>query len=156
MHIHLIAVGKRMPKWVTDSFNEYNKRLPSDFYINLKEITPASCSKNSSIEKILKDEAISITAKIPKNSTLVILDEKGKQLTSQGFAKKIAALGELKPHICFVIGGADGIHNDLKHKADMLLSLSSMTCPHALVRVLLAEQIYRSWSILNNHPYHRE
>lgn len=156
MQIHLIAVGKRMPQWVTDSFKDYNKRLPKEFRVNLVEISPANRSKNKSIEKILTDEADMIRMAIPKHSVLIILDEKGKQLTSVNFAKKITSWFENKPHICFVIGGADGIQAELKESADMLLSISSMTCPHALVRVILVEQLYRVWSILNNHPYHRE
>jgi len=156
MQLYLIAVGKRMPVWVKESFNDYNKRLPHEFHINLIEITTAVHSRNSSSSKNIAEEEKRIRAAIPKRSMIIALDEKGKQFDSSSFANKLETWSQQGRDLCFIIGGADGLTNDLKKSADLLWSLSSLTLPHALVRVLFAEQIYRSWSILNNHPYHRE
>jgi len=156
MRVHLIAVGKRMPVWVKESFTDYNKRLPDELHLNLIEITPATRSKHNPASKNIAEEDKKIRAAIPKQSMIIALDEKGKQFDSPSLSKKLASWSRQGRDITFVIGGADGLADDFKKSADMLWSLSSLTLPHALVRVIVAEQIYRAWSILNNHPYHRE
>jgi 23S rRNA (pseudouridine1915-N3)-methyltransferase len=156
MRSHLIAVGKRMPAWVTEGFNEYNKRLPRNLKLDLVEITPAVRGKTATSDKIMKDEASRIRAAMPEDSFAVLLDERGRQLNSQILAKKLGVWFLQGRDVTFVIGGADGLADDLKKSADMLWSLSSLTLPHALARVMLVEQIYRAWTILQKHPYHRE
>lgn len=156
MHLHLIAVGKRMPAWIKEGFAEYNKRLPAELRLNLIEITPAVRGKSDSIKKAIMEENRRIRAAIPKNSLVVAIDEKGRQFNSIQLSKKIASWLQQGRDVSFVIGGADGLDDDFKKSADEIWSLSPMTLPHALVRVIVAEQIYRAWSILKNHPYHRE
>jgi 23S rRNA (pseudouridine1915-N3)-methyltransferase len=145
-----------MPAWINTGFKEFNKRLPKEFHLNLIEVTPAIRSKSSSTEKIISDEANRIRALIPQGSIIIALDENGKQLDSVSLSKKLESWTHNGRDVTFVIGGADGLSDELKKSADMLWSLSSLTLPHALVRVILVEQVYRAWTIMNNHPYHRE
>lgn len=145
-----------MPAWVRDSFNEYNKRLPDEYRLNLVEITPAVRSKTVSTTKIINEEEKRIKAAIPKGSTIIALDEKGKQFTSNHLAENLASWSQQGRDLYFVIGSADGLAESFKKSAGGLWSLSQLTLPHALARVIVAEQIYRAWSIMNNHPYHRE
>ena len=145
-----------MPAWVKESFSDYNKRLPKEFQLNLIELTPATRSKATSTEKIVADEANRIRDAIPEGSMVIALDENGKQFDSLSLSKKLESWAQQGRNITFVIGGADGLADDLKKSAGMLWSLSSLTLPHALVRVILVEQIYRAWTIMQNHPYHRE
>ena len=154
--MHLIAVGKRMPGWVKESFADYNKRLPDDLHLNLIEITPATRGKNNPVSKNIAEEDKKIRAAIQKGSLVIALDEKGKQFNSADLSKKMASWFQQGHDVTFVIGGADGLAGDFKKSADMMWSLSSLTLPHALVRVILVEQIYRALTIMNNHPYHRE
>ncbi len=145
-----------MPDWITSGFNEFNKRLPRELKLNLIELSPAKRGKTASAGKIIEDETKRIRAAIPAGSVLIVLDEHGKQLTSPQLAKKLESWSRQGCDLSFIIGGADGLADDLKKSADMLWSLSELTLPHALVRIVLAEQIYRAWTIMNNHPYHRE
>ena len=144
-----------MPAWVREAYTEFNKRLPHDLRLNLVEIPPSTRGKSFSSAKITAEECKRIRAAIPDDSWIIVLDEKGRQFDSLSLAKMIAAWQQQGRKITFVIGGADGLHDNLKKSADLVWSLSPLTMPHALVRVVLAEQVYRAWSILNNHPYHR-
>lgn len=145
-----------MPAWAREAYTEFNKRLPGDLRLKLVEIPPVTRSKTLSMEKITVEEDKRIRAAIPDNSWIIVLDEKGSQFDSRSLAKKITLWQRQGRKISFIIGGADGLHENLKKSADLIWSLSSLTLPHALVRVILAEQVYRAWSILNNHPYHRD
>ncbi|MFN4236153.1 MULTISPECIES: 23S rRNA (pseudouridine(1915)-N(3))-methyltransferase RlmH [Vogesella] len=156
MKITLLAVGSKMPRWVDDAFADYSKRFGRDIQFELKEIKPEKRGGGVTAEKGIAAEHERIVAAIPPRSKLVILDERGKNWTSvqlAGAMKDWMAGGD---DICIVIGGADGLSQALKARADIMLQLSAMTLPHGMVRVLLAEQLYRAYSILNNHPYHRE
>lgn len=144
-----------MPAWVREAYTEFNKRLPHGLRLNLVEIPPVARGKSCSRAKITAEEGKRIRAAIPDDSWIIVLDEKGRQLDSLSLAKKIASWQQQGRKITFIIGGVDGLHDNLKKSADLVLSLSPLTLPHALVRVILAEQVYRAWSILNNHPYHR-
>ena len=154
MPFHIIAVGQKMPDWVTLAYTEYAKRMPHEFRLMLQEIRPELRTSSKSIEQIKEIEANRIEAALPSTSQLLVLDEHGKDMTTAALAKLITQLQEQGRPIAFVVGGADGLHERIKNKGK-LLRLSSMTLPHGLVRVLLAEQLYRAWSILANHPYHR-
>ncbi len=156
MRIHLIAVGKKMPEWVNSGFSEFSKRMPPELQINLAEITPSVRNKTTPIEKNIKEEGKRIQSAIPSNSRLIVLDEKGKKFSSIELSKKMEEWFPQGQDIAIVIGGADGIDDRIKQQADETWSLSSFTLPHALVRVIVAEQLYRAWSILKGHPYHRE
>ncbi len=156
MKIHLIAVGKKMPEWVNAGFSEFSKRMPPELQINLIEITPSTRNKSTSIEKNIKEEGERIQSAIPDNSKLIVLDEKGKDFSSIALSKEMESWLPMGQDISIVIGGADGIDPVIKQQADEKWSLSSLTLPHALVRVVVAEQLYRAWSIMKGHPYHRE
>ena len=156
MKVHLIAVGKKMPEWINTGYSEFSKRMPPELQINLIEITPSVRSKTTVIEKNIKEEGERIQSAIPANSRLIILDEKGKNFSSIDLSKKMESWLPMGQDIAIVIGGADGIDPKIKQQADEKWSLSSFTLPHALVRVVIAEQLYRAWSILQGHPYHRE
>ncbi len=156
MRSHLIAVGKRMPAWITAGFNEYNKRLPRKLHLNLVEIAPAARTKSATVRKALAEEACRIRAAVPEDALVIALDEHGDQFNSNILSRRIASWNTLGRDLAFIIGGADGLDAELKQTVDMLWSLSTMTLPHALVRIIVVEQIYRAWTILQNHPYHRE
>ncbi len=156
MKIHLIAVGKKMPEWVNIGYSEFSKRMPPELQIKLIEITPSVRNKTTPIEKNIKEEGERIQSAIPSNSRLIVLDEKGKNFSSVDLSKKMESWLPMGQDISIVIGGADGVDNVIKQQAVEKWSLSSLTLPHALVRVVVAEQLYRGWSILKGHPYHRE
>ena len=156
MKIHLIAVGKKMPEWVNAGFSEFSKRMPPELQINLIEIPPSVRNKATPIEKNIKEEGERIQSAIPDNSKLIVLDEKGKDFSSIALSKEMESWLPMGQDISIVIGGADGIDPVIKQQADEKWSLSSLTLPHALVRVVVAEQLYRAWSIMKGHPYHRE
>ena len=156
MRIHLIAVGKKMPEWINSGYSEFSKRMPPELQINLIEITPSVRNKATPTEKNIKEEGERIQSAIPPNSRLIVLDEKGKNFSSVELSKKMEEWFPQGQDIAIVIGGADGVDPTIKQQADESWSLSSFTLPHALVRVVVAEQLYRGWSILKGHPYHRE
>jgi len=156
MKVHLIAVGKKMPDWINTGYSEFSKRMPPELQINLIEITPSTRNKSTSIEKNIKEEGERIQSAIPDNSKLIVLDEKGKDFSSIALSKEMESWLPMGQDISIVIGSADGIDPVIKQQADEKWSLSSLTLPHALVRVVVAEQLYRAWSIMKGHPYHRE
>ncbi len=156
MKIHLIAVGKKMPEWINTGYSEFSKRMPPELQINLIEITPSTRNKSTSIEKNIKEEGERIQSAIPDNSKLIVPDEKGKDFSCIALSKEMESWLPRGEAISIVIGGTDGIDPVIKQQADEKWSLSSLTLPHALVRVVVAEQLYRAWSILKGHPYHRE
>jgi 23S rRNA (pseudouridine1915-N3)-methyltransferase len=156
MRVHLIAVGKKMPEWINSGHAEFSKRMPPEMQINLIEITPSARNKSTATKKSIKEEGERIQSAIPANSRLIVLDEKGKNFSSIELSKKMESWLPMGQDISIVIGGADGTDPLIKQQADEAWSLSSFTLPHALVRVVIAEQLYRAWSILQGHPYHRE
>jgi 23S rRNA (pseudouridine1915-N3)-methyltransferase len=156
MQIDLIAVGKRMPSWIESGFKEYAKRLPKNINFKLIEINPAIRSKNNIAENFKLKEEENINAALAPNSIIIALDEHGKSISSQSLADKLQTWNDENQHISLIIGGADGLSDAIKNKANQLWSLSEMTLPHGLVRVMIIEQLYRAWTITQNHPYHRE
>jgi 23S rRNA (pseudouridine1915-N3)-methyltransferase len=156
MQIHLIAVGNRMPVWVKQGFETYARRLPKECELLLKEIVPGQRGKNNDIAKIISLESEKIRMAIPSHAHIVVLDVKGKYLSTMDLAKKLKQWLAGGENIAMIIGGPDGISDALKENADELLSLSALTFPHPIVRIIMAEQLYRAWSIIHNHPYHRE
>jgi len=156
LKIYLIAVGKKMPEWINTGYAEFSKRMPPELQINLIEITPSVRNKSTPVEKNIKEESARIQTAIPANSRLIVLDKKGKNFSSVALSEKMESWLPMGQDISIVIGGADGIDPVIKQQADEKWSLSSFTLPHALVRVVVTEQLYRAWSILQGHPYHRE
>jgi 23S rRNA (pseudouridine1915-N3)-methyltransferase len=155
MQLIVAAVGHKMPAWIETGFQEYAKRMPAECRLVLKEIKPVERSSNKNTESVMAQERVRIEAALPKAGRVIALDERGVPLTTQELAQQLSIWQQQGGDVAFVIGGADGLDAEFKQKADMLLRLSNMTLPHGLVRVMLAEQLYRAWSILRNHPYHR-
>jgi 23S rRNA (pseudouridine1915-N3)-methyltransferase len=151
----IAAVGHKMPAWIEAGFGEYAKRMPPECRIQLKEIKPVERSGSRTAETVMAQERAKIEAVIPKGSRIIALDERGKDLTSAQLAQLLVQWQQDGRDVTFVIGGADGLDAGFKASADMLLRISSLTLPHGMVRVMLAEQLYRAWSITQNHPYHR-
>jgi 23S rRNA (pseudouridine1915-N3)-methyltransferase len=155
MQLVIAAVGHKMPTWIASGFDEYVKRMPADCRIVLKEIKPVERSGSKTAETAMSIERTRIEAALPKGARIVALDERGKDLTSVQLAQHLTQWQQDGRDVAFIIGGADGLDAEFKAKADMMLRISSLTLPHGMVRVLLAEQLYRAWSITQNHPYHR-
>ena len=156
MKIDLLAVGKKMPTWIETAVGEYSKRLPKTIQFKLTEITPAIRSKNNSTENYKQKEQDNIETALTADAIIIALDEKGKTISSTQLAEQLQQWHDDNQHVSLIIGGADGLSDELKNKANHIWSLSSMTLPHGLVRVILIEQLYRAWTINTNHPYHRE
>ncbi len=155
MQLVIAAVGHKMPAWIEDGFGEYAKRMPQECRILLKEIKPVERSGSKTAETVMALERGKIEAAIPKGSRIIALDERGKDLTTVQLSQLLTQWQQDGRDVTFVIGGADGLDAGFKATADMLVRVSSLTLPHGMVRVLLAEQLYRAWSITQNHPYHR-
>lgn len=147
MRLTIVSVGHKMPDWVTTATFDYVKRMPSDCSIDIKEIKPDLSPAK---------EAVKIVGAIPKGSRVIALDERGKDQTTQNLATQLASWRQDGFDITFLIGGADGLDPSLKEQAQAIWRLSSLTLPHAMARVLLVEQLYRAWTILQGHPYHRD
>ena len=156
MRVSIVSVGHKMPAWIKSGFGEYVKRLPPEIKVDLLELKPEERTSGKTVEKAKALEGERILAAIPGGATVYALDEKGRPVTTQGLAVMLAGWMRDGTHPAFVIGGADGLSDAVASRADKLVSLSALTLPHGLVRVLLAEQLYRASSILANHPYHRE
>lgn len=154
MRITVVAVGLRQPEWADMAVRDYLARFPKDFAVTVKEVK-AEPRAGQTPAKLMALEAERITRAIPAGDIVVALDEHGKDLTTVAFAQKLQAWQNEGVGVTFLIGGADGLDARLKASARMMMRISSMTLPHAFARVLLCEQIYRAWSILHNHPYHR-
>jgi 23S rRNA (pseudouridine1915-N3)-methyltransferase len=155
MQLIIAAVGHKMPAWIESGFAEYVKRMPAECRIHLKEIKPIERSGSKTAETAMALERAKIEAALPKGSRIVALDERGKDLTTVQLSQLLTQWQQDGRDVSFIIGGADGLDPEFKGKADMLIRISSLTLPHGMVRVLLAEQLYRAWSITQNHPYHR-
>lgn len=155
MQLIIAAVGHKMPDWIEHGFQEYAKRMPPECRLQLKEIKPVERSGSKTAETVMALERAKIESVIPKGARIVALDERGRDITTSELSRLLTQWQQDGRDVTFVIGGADGLDKDFKSSANMLLRISSMTLPHGVVRVLLAEQLYRAWSITQNHPYHR-
>ncbi len=156
MKIRLLAVGQKMPQWVQQTFNDYNNRLVKNQQLELVEISPVHRSKTTNPIKAMQVEGAHILSALKPQEKLILLDEFGKAISTKFLAKSIKSWQMDGFDIAIVIGGADGVSDEVKQKAFAKWSLSLLTFPHPLVRVIVMEQIYRAYSIMVNHPYHRE
>ena len=156
MRVTILSVGHKMPAWIQDGFHEYTRRMPPEIRVELTELKPEERGAGKSADKARDLEGERIVAAVPAGATLLALDERGKAVSTQGLSVMLADWMRDAVQPVFVIGGADGLSAAVKERADKLISLSALTLPHGLVRVVLAEQLYRAWSILARHPYHRE
>ena len=156
MIIHFITVGQKMPKWVQEGYAEYEKRLPKSCALKLVELPMAQRGKTGSVEKYKEEEAKRILAAVPKGARLIVLDEHGQQVTTKQLAVKLEDWLSGGQDVALIVGGPDGLDQSLIQQAQWKWGLSKLTMPHPMVRILVAEQIYRAYSVINNHPYHRE
>ena len=155
MQLIIAAVGHKMPAWISDGYEEYTKRMPPELRLQLKEIKPIERSGSKTAATAMALERERIEAVIPKGARRIALDEHGRELTTIQLSQSLVQWQQDGRDVTFIIGGADGLDPALKRDADQLIRISSLTLPHGMVRVLLAEQLYRAWSITQNHPYHR-
>ena len=155
MRITIVAVGQRQPAWAEAAVKEYLSRLPAEFEVECKLVKAESRTGNAPVARVLSAEAARVRAAVPRGSCLIALDERGKDWTTQQLADYLQRSRDSADDVAFAIGGADGLDPGLKDEARMQVRLSSMTLPHALAKVVLAEQLYRAWSMLAGHPYHR-
>jgi 23S rRNA (pseudouridine1915-N3)-methyltransferase len=159
MKLIVVAVGHRMPEWVNLGFDEYARRMPREMPVVLKPVKPeprAGESSEAATRRVVEAEGRRIAAALPRDCMRVALDERGTSCTTRELASLLERWRMSGRDVAFIIGGADGLAAGFKRDADMLWSLSPLTLPHGLARVVLGEQIYRAYSILTNHPYHRE
>jgi 23S rRNA (pseudouridine1915-N3)-methyltransferase len=156
MHIRLIAVGDRQPSWVDDAFSVYAGRLPREWQFRLDPIATVRRSKNDKSRASMDAEGEQILGKISPNEQVVLLDERGRQFSSSELAVQLQSWQSDGRDLCFAIGGPDGVSAAVRERANSTWSLSKLTLPHGLARVLFAEQLYRAWSLQIGHPYHRE
>ncbi len=155
MKINLIAIGQKMPPWVEQGYQEYAQRMPAEARLVLKDLAPGKRGKNADIPRILQDECQRIQAAIPKNNRIVVLDVKGKPWSTEQLSSRLGDWMQSGQDVSLLVGGPEGLSAPCRALADERWSLSPLTFPHPLVRIILAEQIYRAWSLLRNHPYHR-
>ena len=156
MKLAVVAVGHRLPAWVDAGFADYARRLPRECALELKEIRPEPRSSGKTALQLAAAEAVRIRAAIPRGAVQVALDERGRALATAQLAAQLGRWRDEGRDAAFIIGGPDGLDPAVRQGADLVLALSALTLPHALARVVLAEQLYRAFSILHNHPYHRE
>lgn len=153
--LRIVAVGHKMPDWVQSGFDEYRKRMPREYAVELKELAPVHRGKNADVARAIEQEGEQVLAALAPGDHVVALEVKGKSWSTEALAEFMQKRLDEGERISFLIGGADGLSAACRQRAQTQWSLSALTLPHPLVRVLLMEQLYRAWSILHSHPYHR-
>lgn len=154
MKINILAIGTKMPAWVETGCDEYRKRLPRDF-VSLKELPLARRSKSTSLANVIESETQTLLSAVPTSNRVLALDKSGQSWSTEKLANNIGQWQLQGQSIAMLIGGPDGLTRECVKQADMVWSLSALTLPHPIVRIVLYEQLYRAWSYLNNHPYHK-
>ncbi|QKX17524.1 23S rRNA (pseudouridine(1915)-N(3))-methyltransferase RlmH [Microbulbifer sp. YPW1] len=158
MKIRIIAAGGKMPAWVQDGYNEYAKRLPRELTLEMVEVPLGNRGQKNSaalVEKARQKEGEAMLAAINPREHVVALEVKGKSWSTEQLSRELADWQMSGDNVCLLIGGPDGLSPDCVARANQKWSLSALTLPHPLVRVLLAEQLYRAWTLLAGHPYHK-
>lgn len=155
MKLWLLAVGQRQPAWADEAYADFSKRFPPELRLELRAVK-AETRGSKTVAQLMTAEAERLQAVTPKGARRVILDERGGHCTSAQLSARLQAWMREGRDVAFFIGGPDGLAPELKATADESLRLSDLTLPHALARVMLAEALYRGWTLLSNHPYHRE
>ena len=156
MRISIIAVGTRMPAWVNQGVDQYCRRLPRELNLQWREIPLAKRSRDARAELLMEREGEQILKAVPAGDKVIALDVKGKRLSTADLAGELSAWQMSADNISLLVGGPDGLSPQCLQQASSRWSLSDLTLPHPLVRILLAEQLYRAWTITVNHPYHRD
>jgi len=155
MRLHLLAIGQRMPDWLATGFAEYAARMPRELSLVLRALPNPARSRAMDTATLRRVEGQTLLAAVPAQALVVALDERGRVVDTRAVAERLAGWQQSGRDVALIIGGAAGLDDAVRERADWVWSLSPLTFPHMLVRVLVAEQIYRAWSLLNNHPYHR-
>ncbi len=155
MQLLVAAVGQRMPRWVNEAWAEYSRRMPAELTLSLREITLAKRGKNADTKRLTAKESEALLAAMPARARVIALDVRGKAWSTEQLAANLENWMGDGRDVGFMIGGPDGISPEILARSDERLSLGPLTLPHPLVRVVLAEQLYRAWTITQNHPYHR-
>ena len=155
MKLLVLAIGQRQPAWAEAAWDDFAKRFPPEMRLELKAVK-AEPRGSKTAEQLMAAEAVRLEAAAPKGARRVVLDERGERISTTQLAQRLQAWQRDGRDVVIFIGGPDGLHPDLKARADDTLRLSDLTLPHAFVRVLLAEALYRAWTVMVNHPYHRE
>ncbi len=155
MRIHLIAVGTRMPSWVEEGYREYAKRMPPECQLHLTEVPLAKRTKNSDPDRLRKQEGEKVAASVPKGAHIVALEVNGRPWSTGKLSQRLDAWLGGGQDVALLVGGPDGLSPACRDMAREWWSLSPLTLPHPLVRIIVAEQIYRAWTLLKGHPYHR-
>ena len=155
MQIHLVAVGERMPAWVRDGYEEYARRLPHECALNLIEIPAGRRGKNVDLARLVREEGARLLAAIPKGAAVVALEVGGRAWSTEQLARQLENWMAGGSDLALLVGGPDGLSDATRSAAPLHWSLSPLTLPHPLVRIIVAEQLYRAWSLLRGHPYHR-
>jgi 23S rRNA (pseudouridine1915-N3)-methyltransferase len=156
MRVRLIAVGSRMPKWVREGYDEYVTRLGSGLKLSLTEIEPGVRSASRAPQKAIEAESQKLLAAIREHDYVIALDERGAEMSTRELAAWLRARMQDGRDLAFLVGGPDGFAPEVLARSEYRWSLSRLTFPHALVRVVVAEQLYRAYTVLTNHPYHRD
>ena len=156
MKLCVIAVGQRVPAWASQAWDDYAKRFPRELSLELKPIKTEPRTGGKTAAQAMAAERQRIEAALPRAAHVVALDERGQTLSTQGLARRLGQWQDQGRDVALLIGGPDGLDPALRQSAHERIRLSDLTLPHAMVRVLLAEQLYRAWSIRVGHPYHRE
>ncbi len=156
MRIRIIVVGKKMPVWVEEGYNQYARRLPREMTLELLEIPLAHRGKNADLKRLIMKEGEAMLATIKSTDYVIGLDVKGNTWSTDELAAQLGKWQRLGTDICLLVGGPDGLALECKKRAQQLWSLSTLTFPHPLIRVLVAEALYRAWTVNAGHPYHRE
>ena len=153
--ITIVAIGNKMPQWIDQGSQEYVKRFNDGIQLKLVEIPLIKRGKGSDLNRIREKEASLIKEAIPSGARIIALAIQGNSFTSEELASKINQLQHVTSHLCFLIGGPEGFLQEILSLSDEHWSLSKLTLPHPMVRLILLEALYRAWSIINNHPYHK-
>ncbi len=156
MQVRIITIGQRMPAWVEQGCNEYLKRMPREVQVDLVELPLPNRKTNTSVVSLQEQEAKALSGKIQSGDHTIALDERGKQWSSQEWGSQLEQWMQFHPRVNLLVGGPDGLSAGIKKQANQVIALGKMTLPHPLVRIVLCEQLYRAWSIVKGHPYHRE
>jgi len=155
MQIHLIAVGTRMPGWVSEGYKEYARRMPKECGLRLVEIPLGSRSGAANVKRAMEQEGKRMLAAVPRQSVVVALEEAGSMWNTQDLARHLESWRHTSRNLCLLVGGPDGLSDSCRSRAEYCWSLSRLTLPHMVVRIVVAEQFYRAWTVLVGHPYHR-
>jgi 23S rRNA (pseudouridine1915-N3)-methyltransferase len=155
VRVHLIAIGQRMPAWVAQGFDSYRKRLGRELPFTLRELPAVARSKGQDAARAIDEEGDRLLAAVPAGAEIVLLDERGAAWSTRALAERVADWRQGGRDVALLVGGADGVSTKVRQAAQRIWSLSALTLPHPLVRVVVVEQLYRAVALLGGHPYHR-